>query len=254
MNNTMQLRAYQGKKLLSELRGADYAHAGEVEAIELVFEKLKKSDKNKVLDAGCGLGGTAYFIQSSGWGTVTAFDIEPSAIKHAKAHYPSISFLESPAETIDTALEHESFDIIYAFNAFYAFEDQAKALSAFSKVAGPNCTLALFDYSCSSTDLVRESYTPKPYPASRFNPILLPTIQLSLYNTGWRLTECIDITAHYIRWYQDLIDKLHLKEAALTTKYGTDAFTYAKEVYTNLLMLLQNDELGGHIILADSGA
>ena len=36
----MRLNSYQGKRLLALARGADYAHAGEAEAIDLVWSGL----------------------------------------------------------------------------------------------------------------------------------------------------------------------------------------------------------------------
>jgi cyclopropane fatty-acyl-phospholipid synthase-like methyltransferase len=55
----MRLNSYQGKRLLALARGADYAHAGETEAIDLVWSGLPKSRTQNVLDAGCGRGGTS---------------------------------------------------------------------------------------------------------------------------------------------------------------------------------------------------
>jgi hypothetical protein len=54
----MRLNSYQGKRLLALARGADYAHAGETEAIDLVWSGLPKSRTQNVLDAGFGRGGT----------------------------------------------------------------------------------------------------------------------------------------------------------------------------------------------------
>ena len=36
----MRLNSYQGKRLLALARGADYAHAGETEAIDMVWSGL----------------------------------------------------------------------------------------------------------------------------------------------------------------------------------------------------------------------
>jgi len=50
----MRLNSYEGKRLLALARGGDYAHAGETESIDLVWDALPKSPTQSVLDAGCG--------------------------------------------------------------------------------------------------------------------------------------------------------------------------------------------------------
>jgi hypothetical protein len=48
----MRLNSYQGKRLLALARGADYAHAGETEAIDLVWSGLPKSRTQKCTRCG----------------------------------------------------------------------------------------------------------------------------------------------------------------------------------------------------------
>jgi len=88
----MRLNSYQGKRLLALARGADYAHAGEAEAIDLVWSGLPKSRTQNVLDAGCGRGGTAAYVYHAGWGRVTGIDIEAESIVRARCRSPRIVF------------------------------------------------------------------------------------------------------------------------------------------------------------------
>lgn len=61
----------QNKKFLSFIRNGDYAHAGEEEAIELAMSGIEKNPQRNILDVGCGLGGTANYLQTllsnNGW-------------------------------------------------------------------------------------------------------------------------------------------------------------------------------------------
>ena len=70
------MRQYTGKHLVAFLRGKNYAHAGEEEAISIVLDEFPKKNDRVILDVGCGLGETANFIQKNGWRLVTGFDIE----------------------------------------------------------------------------------------------------------------------------------------------------------------------------------
>ena len=59
------------KKVLSPIRKGDYAHVGEDQAILRAFLSLPKNPDALLLDVGCGLGGTADFLRSKGYGNVT---------------------------------------------------------------------------------------------------------------------------------------------------------------------------------------
>jgi SAM-dependent methyltransferase len=87
----MRLNSFQGKRLLALARGGDYAHAGETESIDLVWNRLPKTPTQQVLDAGCGRGGTAAYIQRAGWGKVTGIDIEGESIQRGRDVYPEIT-------------------------------------------------------------------------------------------------------------------------------------------------------------------
>ncbi len=66
------LRAYARKQLVSFLKKGNFAHAGEEgEAIDLAFANLPHSSKQGILDVGCGLGGTATYMQKHHLGQVT---------------------------------------------------------------------------------------------------------------------------------------------------------------------------------------
>src|SRR6201987_2367280 len=137
----MRLNSFEGKRLLALARGGDYAHAGETEAIDLVWDALPKSPGQKILDAGCGRGGTAAYLYHAGGGQVTGIDIETESIHRAREAYPEISFETCPVEQAER-VGRAIFDIVCCFNSFYAFPDQASALSALSRSAKSGAWLA----------------------------------------------------------------------------------------------------------------
>ena len=77
------------KLLLSAVRKGAYAHAGEEEAIEIAFSLIPKDPNRTLLDVGCGLGGTAAYLQNNGWGQVSGIDKDPQMIEHVQRHYPT---------------------------------------------------------------------------------------------------------------------------------------------------------------------
>ena len=96
----MRLNSFEGKRLLALARGGDYAHAGETEAIDLVWNTLPKSPAQKILDAGCGRGGTAAYLYRAGWGQVTGIDIEAESIDRAREALSRNFFRNLPGRTI----------------------------------------------------------------------------------------------------------------------------------------------------------
>ncbi|MCP4315878.1 MAG: class I SAM-dependent methyltransferase [Hyphomicrobiales bacterium] len=68
MTTSFTMNSYLGKQLLALVRQGNYAHAGEEEAIELAMADLPKDAGQELLDAGCGRGGTAAYLQAHGWG------------------------------------------------------------------------------------------------------------------------------------------------------------------------------------------
>src|SRR5262249_50260458 len=86
---SMRMNDYSGKEFLATVRAEDYAHAGEDEASELVFKDIPAKVDRMILDAGCGRGGTADYVQRHGWGEVVGIDIEEQSIERAKEKYPA---------------------------------------------------------------------------------------------------------------------------------------------------------------------
>ena len=141
-----QMNSFAGKRLLALVRGGDYAHAGEEEAIELAFSAVPKHPQQSILDVGCGRGGTIAFLRRNGWSQLAAgIDREGDSIDYARANYPGIRFEACDVLDVPRVLARH-FDIIYMLNAFYAFDAQREALAALREVAQAGARLVIFDY------------------------------------------------------------------------------------------------------------
>lgn len=248
---TISLRTYPGKKLLSYLRNGDYAHAGEAESIIQVMNRFPKSKHRTILDVGCGLGGTASFIEENGWGDVVGIDIERESIEYAKHQYPSIEFYVADVVNAHTILSDRKFDLICLFNSFYAFNDKELALRSLSQVANLHAKLVIFDYvdplEVGITPLFREGDNQ----TAPFKPIKLQSIKDTLHSCNWYLAEIIDVSDDYSRWYADLLDRLNNKKKFAIEKFGVDAFDKACKTYTEIYDAIITKNLGGVIIYAE---
>jgi len=110
------MNSFQGKQILAMVRHGDFAHAGEEEAIERALREVPKDCDQQILDAGCGRGGTAAYMQYHGWGRVTGIDVEPKSIAHAREAYPELTFVCCDINEVAKHLKR-CFDVITLFNA-----------------------------------------------------------------------------------------------------------------------------------------
>lgn len=239
------LRWFKGKQLVSILRKGDYAHAGGEEAILQTFAPFKKKSDRKILDVGCGQGGTANFIQNHGWGKVTGIDIDEPSIQYAKEKYKKINFYAADVLDASSVLKNSKFDIICLYNSFYAFPEQEQALSVLRKLAHEKTTLMIFDY----TDLCENNnpFTNVENKNSVTIPIRKCALENMLIKSSWELKDEVDISNNYKRWYLDLINKIKANKNKIIADFGVDYYSKAESRYTTIYNQLISGNIGGSI-------
>lgn len=243
-----RLNSPQGKQILATIRQGDYAHPGEEEAIAISLSGLSPNPLQRVLDVGCGRGGTADWIQRQGWSNVAGIDRDAEAISYARQRYPQVLY-----RSCDVLGLQQSglgpFDLICLFNSFYAFAKQKEALSQLRAVAAPGAALHLFDYA---------QPTRGPLPAALGDeighPIVLDCIEEQLAQTGWHAPNAMDLTDHYITWYGTFLDKLSACRSTITTTHGCEWYDFVAQWYGALHRALTGGEMRGVLIRASSSA
>lgn len=248
MPSAFTMNSYQGKQILALVRDGDYAHAGEAEAIERALAALPKHPERQILDAGCGRGGTAAYMQSHGWGRVTGIDIEPKSIDYARKTFPGVTF---HCCDIHDAAAHvpDQFDAVTMFNVLYAISAQSEALLALAGRAKPGATLVLFDY----IDLGGYRDTPIGDAGKPFlpHPPMKSDLNRLLHDGGWQLQSIEDLTQDYARWYAALVAKIQAKRAAIEALAGADAYVHVLGRYAGLLSAVREGRLGGAVIYGE---
>ena len=243
----MRMNSPQGKLLLATVRQGDYAHAGEEEAIDLVWRHLPKNADTPCLDAGCGRGGTAHYVQSRDWARVTGVDIDAESIVGAAAKYPDVEFRAGDIVTVG-GMFSARFDVIYALNAFYAFPDQAQALRALADAAAPGAALAIFDYvdlgGYSATEFARISDN------AHWKPMKLGRMPEMLSANGWVFEKIVDLNAEYLRWYEGLVERFAARRPILLERFPVEIVDIAANYYASLLDSVRSGAMGGAIVLA----
>lgn len=245
-----ELGALERKRVLTIARGGAYAHAGEEEAIDLVFAGIPPDGERRILDAGCGLGGTSAYIVRHGWGQVTGIDLDGPCVEHARAHWPEVAFEQ--ADILDVGREGPRFDLACLFNVFYSVSPQADALRGLREAVVDDGRLLLFDY----TD--RGGYGARPIVIGGRNvlprPICLPDDLDMFTRAGWRIDACTDLTDRFLAWYVSLCDRIRARRAEIVAFAGEDAYAYACAVYDAHVDAVRDGRLGGVLLCATAVA
>lgn len=267
------------RALLAQLRG-DYLHAGEEEALEIIFKDLQRilnSEKNrtvsynnridknisleevseeeenrnqqqyKILDLGCGLGATADFFHKKGLGEITGIDIDSKAIEYAKKIYPNHQFLVGNASNLEIYDFQSSFDIIYIINAFYAFDNQKELIKSLQKVSRPGTILAVFDYSHINLNKSHGLYDLAGKP---MHLIIINDLKLWLKEANWEIIEIKDLSREFNLWYKSLLNKLESQKNKLVEKYFQEIFDNVNDTFISITKLFDENIMGGVVIYA----
>ncbi len=245
-----EMNSFVGKRLLALVRGGDYAHAGEEEAIDRVFADVPKRSDRWLLDVGCGRGGTADYVRRGGWGRVVGLDRDGDSLEHARSRYPEVEFVEGDVCEAPRRLSR-TFAQIYLFNAYYAFEAQRGALAALRQVAEEGSDLALFDY-CD-----RGGFAADPLEVDGRKivprPVEIEAISRDFVTTGWRLVAATFLHEAYRRWYALLVSRIEERAEEIAAAGGEEALRYLRAVYRGILGKIEQGLLGGVLVRAVAG-
>ncbi len=246
----MMFRVKKHKQLLAYLRQGDFSHPGEIEAIQLAMKNIPQNHLRQILDVGSGLGGTADYLQKQGFGSVAGLDIDPILIEYAKKHYPNARFIEGDIQQELVGLSPIRFDLIYCFSSFFCFKNQEQALKQMAKLANPGCQLIVFDYSRQNTKSIKSPF-PWSSTASHFNPIFLPELKRQLEKTGWSFKSSLDISAHFDRWYTELLARFLAKRQECIERFDKATFDEMCAGFSHLLQEIQSGRVGGLIAFSE---
>lgn len=236
-----------GKRLLALVRDGDYAHPGEEAANELLFAGVRPDPGRRVLDAGCGGGGTAAWVWRRGLGAVTGIELDPTTARLARERHPEVAVVEGDLRRAADVLT-APFDLIYAMTALYAVPDQAAAFSQLGATAAPGAELRLLEYSDPESrfaEAVRGSAS-----WGWWRPLRPRDLPATLATAGWTSVRVIDLHAEFVRWYRDLCARIAARHDAIVREFGSGWYDFVAEDYAGILGLVRSRALGGVLVHA----
>lgn len=238
-----------GKRILSLIRDGDFAHPGETEAVDLVLDGLPCDRFRRVLDLGCGLGGTAALIAERGYGQVTGVDADPETIDYARRAYPGSSFVCASASDVSRAIDGP-VDTIVMFTAFYCFPDQGKTLRECRTLAHAGSELRLFDYTTPAWDTGTRDFCTRYARGGHWRPLVLDELDGLLETNGWRATVRRDLSVEFRHWYRDLLQRIEARRDRIVQAADERWYAYAHQRYADLLVAIEQGIIGGAVVHA----
>lgn len=245
---SFRMNSPQGKAILALVREGDYAHPGGVEAIDVVVGGLPRTSIHRVLDVGCGRGGTANWFHQHGWGEIVGIDIDAHSIDYARRIYADVQFHTCDVSNLGQ-LSLPPFDLAYLFNSFYAFADQQAALRVIRDGCRSGAHLSIFDYT-----RPKGGHLPEALGTEIGKPIVMETVITWLETEGWHAIFVTDMTDRFLCWYDAMLLKVEKIQQAILAMGGEDWYNYVHSWYGALRDALATGRIGGSVIHATAAA
>ena len=231
-----------GKRLLALVRDADYAHPGEEEANSLLLAGLAPDPGRRVLDAGCGSGGTAAWVQEQGLGVVTGLEADAATARLARERHPAVTVVEGDLLRAGDALTGP-FDLAYSMTVLYAVPDKAAAFEQLAALAAPGGELRLFEYADPGGRFAAAE--PRRASLDWWRPLRPDELPDQLAAAGWRLAGSRDLGPEFLRWYEDLCRRIGARRDAITRAFGAGWYDFVAAEYEAILGRVRDGSLGG---------
>lgn len=236
-----------GKRVLALIRGGDYAHPGEEEANHLLFAGLRPDRHRRVLDAGCGAGGTAAWVQTRGLGVATGIELDPATAHLAGERHPDVDVVEGDLQRAGEFLAGP-FDLIYSMTALYAVPNQVAMFRELGALARAGAELRLLEYADPEGRFAESTSGSSSW--SWWRPLAPRDLPQGLAAAGWHTARVIDLHPEFVRWYARLCARITAKREVISRTFGRDWYEFVAEDYADLLELVRSRALGGILVRA----
>ena len=132
-----------------DLKGVDEFHTGGVLATDDLLDQLPIGPRTRVLDIGCGLGGTARHIAARTGAQVTGVDLTPHFIEVGQELTRMVGLDDRVTlmrgSALDLPLVEDTVDVATMFHVGMNLPDKRQLFSEVNRVLAPGGIFALFD-------------------------------------------------------------------------------------------------------------
>jgi cyclopropane fatty-acyl-phospholipid synthase-like methyltransferase len=234
-------------KLLSQVRNNDHAHAGGDDHIDRLVDEIP-GEQSRLLDIGCGLGGTMQHLHRVGWQEVVGIDLNQASIEVACERFPDGKFYTLDAMNINSA-ELGWFSHFVSINTFIHISDKQQLLRTIGQTANCNARIFISDF----RDL--GGYKRSPISVAGSDPFSFPfenddAIAGLFHEAGWQIDATENVSVEYCCWYKEFINQIFDAAPAIIEKIGDTGYAQLSNEYLQYIDLFERGLLGAVFIRA----
>ncbi|MEH2204978.1 MAG: class I SAM-dependent methyltransferase [Nostoc sp.] len=234
-------------KLLSQIRNNDHAHAGGNVHIDRLVDEIP-GEHSRLLDIGCGLGGTMQHLHQVGWQELVGIDLNNASIEVARERFPNGKFYTLDAMNINSA-ELGWFSHFVSINTFIHISDKQQLLTKIGQTANFNARIFISDF----RDL--GGYKLSPISVAGSDPFSFPfenddAIARMFDGTGWQIDVLEDVSAEYCRWYKEFANQIFDAISDIIKQIGDIGYAQLSNEYLQYIDLFERGSLGAVFIRA----
>ncbi len=211
--------------------------AAQERLIEKLAERAKIGRDERILDAGCGMGGSSIYLASRFGAKVSGITLSPAQAEIARSEAQkagvSADFHTGDAHELP-GFENESFDLVWSLESCEQFYDKPKFLSRAHQVLKKDGRLLLATW-CASADEY-EGRQARAYRrlCAAFDLPYMPSFgfyQKAIAEAGFSLDAAEDWTAHVEQSWDLGIRKVRtISPLSLLFRFGPAAFAFSRQL------------------------
>ncbi len=233
----------------SDFNILDQFHSMGKEGTELFSQLIPVEDSMKVLDVGCGIGGTSRIFAELYNCHVTGIDLTEEYIKVASQIIQHTS-MENISFQVDDAMNlsfaDATFDIAYSQHVQMNIKDKESYLKEIHRVLNKGGNFAYFDILKRSQDNLK---FPLPWSTSKENSFLITSDAWDalLSSLGFTEVKKVNLTKEALKWFEkrfELIKKNGPHPLGPQLLMGKDAPLKIKNLYEGLKSGIFDLEMG----------
>lgn len=227
-------KQYSEKGLYSyeHIFGTYYVSTGGEETTAKFCKTMNLKPGQKVLDVGCGSGGSAFYMARHYGVDVYGIDLSSNMIKVANDYRNGmeagirhrVQFHVSDATTMDYPEMY--YDVIYSRDAILHIKDKLSLFKSFLRALKPGGKIFITDY-CRGDKRGDEEYTKDflDYVAQRgYHLLTVPEYGRVLVEAGFGDVNPIDNSEYFLEILKMELDRYIPKEAVIVHQFGEDEY------------------------------
>ncbi|NNG27028.1 MAG: class I SAM-dependent methyltransferase [Ignavibacteriaceae bacterium] len=200
---------------IKDLAPVDSFHIRGIKATKDLASLVKINPEEKILDLGCGIGGSARFLAASYGCSTTGIDITKEYCNAASELSKLLSLEDKTefhhADVTDLPFGIESFNIVWSEHVQMNIENKLKLFQEVYRVLKPGGKLLLYEVFKGKGD---EIYYPVPWADDSSTDFLVEQNEIKnlLISLGFKINIWKDITELSKNWFSETVDKMKSRE------------------------------------------